>query len=56
MTAQMSAAATADILITASLLYYLKQGKMFGTRRWRYLLLMLTVLINHLITIAEQTR
>lgn len=33
MTAQMSAAATADILITASLLYYLKQSKEFGTRR-----------------------
>ncbi|KAN0138260.1 hypothetical protein V8E53_004149 [Lactarius tabidus] len=33
MTTQMSAAATADILITASLLYYLKQSKVFGTRR-----------------------
>lgn len=45
MTAQMSAAATADMLITTSLLYQLEQSKMFGTRRWRYLSFMLTVTV-----------
>jgi hypothetical protein len=39
MTAQMSAAATADILITGSLLYYLKKSKVAGTRKLRYPLL-----------------
>ncbi|KAH9166927.1 hypothetical protein EDB89DRAFT_180546 [Lactarius sanguifluus] len=33
MTTQMSAAATADILITGPLLYYLKKSKVAGTRR-----------------------
>src|ERR1700691_3761300 len=37
MTAQMSAAVTADILITGSLLYYLKKSKVTGTHRLRYL-------------------
>ena len=37
MTAQMSAAATADVLITGPLLYYLKKSKVTGTHRLHYL-------------------
>ena len=37
MTAEMSAAVTADILITGSLLYFLKKSKMTGAHRLRYL-------------------
>lgn len=36
MIAQMSAATTADILVTGPLLYYLKESKV-GTRKLRYL-------------------
>ena len=46
MTAQMSAAATADLLITGPLLYYLKRSKMTGTRRLDYCYDSVNVIIN----------
>ncbi|KAI9453079.1 hypothetical protein BJY52DRAFT_1290643, partial [Lactarius psammicola] len=46
MTAQMSAATTAGLLITGPLLYYLKKSKMTGTRSLHYCYEFLNVIIN----------